>query len=164
MQLLPVAFSSSFLSCQQLHTNSRCSRQAEVSRSLQCLCCFGALNQLDAMNDRYDRHRTPGSKVTHLFLPEGGLMIFWECLLQYWLYLFFLYEQQHKHDLCFLLFYRTKQVAALFLSHHSPTLRWLTLTFDWSHLRHHTRTLFRSRSVSHRWPAQIPFAKWLSVQ
>ena len=72
----------------------------------------------------------PGSKVIHFFLSEGGLMTFWECLLQNWLYLFFLYERQRKHDTCFLLFYRTKQVAALFLSHHPPTLCWLTLTFD----------------------------------
>ena len=73
--LLPVAVSS-FSSCQQLRTNIHCSRQPEVSRSLQSLCCCRALNQSDATNDQYSRHRTPGSQVTHLFFPEGGPMIF----------------------------------------------------------------------------------------
>ena len=123
--LLPLAVSS-FSSCQQLRTNIHCFRQPEVSRSLQPPCFCRVLNQLDAKNDHYNRHRTSGSQVT-LFLPEGGPMIFWECLLQNWLRLFFLYEQQRIRNLFLLLFYRTKQVAAVFLSHHLPTLCFLVL-------------------------------------
>ena len=139
--LLPVAVSS-FSSFQQRRTNIHCSRQPEVSRSLQPLCFCRVLNQLDATNGHYNRHRTSGSQVT-LFLPECGPMIFWECLLQNWLRFFFLYEPQRIRNLFLLLFYRTKQVAAVFLSHHSATLcflvlypeylnipRSLTMTFD----------------------------------
>ena len=124
--LLPVAVSS-FSSCQQLRTNIHCSRQPEVSRSLEPLCFCRVLTQLDAMNDHYNRHRTPGSQVT-LFLPEGDPMIFWEYLLQNWLRLFFLFEQQRIHNPFLLHFYRTKQVTAVFLSHHSPTLYFLVLS------------------------------------
>ena len=131
--VLPVAASSSFLSCQQLRTNIQCSRQPEVSRSLQLLCCCRALNQFDETNHSLvsetvsDLHRTPIVQVSRLFLPEGGPQSFRGRSLQNWLCLFFLYEQQRIHDPYFLLFYRTKQVAAVFLSHHSPTLCFLAL-------------------------------------
>ena len=113
-------------SCVFKYSNIHCSPQPEVSRSLQPLCFCRVLNQLDATNDHHNRHRTSGSQVT-LFLPEGGPMIFWECLLQNWLRLFFLYEQQRIRNVFLLLFYRTKQVAAVFLSHHLPTLCFLVL-------------------------------------
>ena len=131
--VLPVAASSSFLSCQQLRTNNQCSRQPEVSGSLQPLCCCRALNQFDETNHSLvsetgtDLHGTPIAQVNHLFLPEGGPQSFRGRSLQNWFCLFFLYEQQRIHGPYFLLFYRTKQVAAVFLSHHSPTLCFLAL-------------------------------------
>ena len=109
-----------------------------------------------------------------LIISTRVVRYFFGRLLQNWLCLFFLCEQQHKHDPCFH-FHRVNWVVAPILSHHSTSVcifvlslehlntphLLLTSTFDECHQCYYNRALFRSCSLSRRWPAHIPFVKGL---